>query len=955
MAENVDIIVRLKDAASKGIRAIKGSMGELEKSVGSTRKILGSMVGTLGTLAATIGAGAFLGSAIKTFADFDTAIRSAGAVSNATAEELKDLSDAAKEMGKTTKFSAVQAADGLKLLGMAGFETKESIEALPGVLNLAAAAGTDIATSADIATNVLSGFGLEVENLGQVNDVLVKTFTSSNTAVQELGESFKYVGPLFKAVGGNFEELFATIGKLGDVGIKGSQAGTALKGALQQLLNATPEQIKLQKELGERIGQTSLEVLDAQGSFVGYTRIVEQLSKAGVNGSQILKLFGTEAGPAMAALVGQGSESIKELQTAIEEAGGISEEVAKKMGAGLGGAILEAKSAFEAVKIAIGEAFSEDLIQGIRVARDWLIDLVDVIKELKENGTIEAWATVTKIGFGTVTTSAKIAWAAVKEVVKVFTALGLLATGQVSAAGEALKDLGSDFVAVAESMRQEVEKSEGTRFFKIDTSTGEITEEVNAVGELIKKAVKTGPIGQGVKEASKELSEALVPKAAPVEALLKAEMTKLSALLSLESTKIEDSYERGLIDLETYYNERAKIIQRKMEQEIQLLSQKASSETDLGKKELLNAQIFAKEQELQAALLSLETERYREQDRLAQERLSKDQALNQLKLKAEQALADQKKRLANDPAYGLQGQFSEELANLQTKHNAELEEINNFYVRKLDMLRQQKAAEAEIEAIADEQKKMIDDQKRMQREEEFRLEQDQQSRLVNFQLNNYANLAGGMADTLSNAYELIGKENKEMFYAMKAAAIAEAVIKTAQAVVSAYATAGNPYLGIAMAAIVGAAGAVQVAKIASQSYAEGGLIAGQSPTKTSDDKLINATSGEFMQPVDTVDYYGLGVMEALRRRAIPKDMFTGFNMPSIKYGHRQFAEGGAVTPASGIPDPNDVKKEGQKTNIVNVLDPAVFEQWSASTPGQKNIMNVISQNAFEVRQMILGN
>ena len=123
--------------------------------------------------------------------DFDASMRRVAAVSGATGEEFKTLTETAKELGATTQFSASQAASGMEFLAKAGFDTNEVLQAIPGTLQLAAAASLDLGTAADIVTNVLTGFGLEVRELTRVNDVLVKTFTSSNTNLIELGESMK--------------------------------------------------------------------------------------------------------------------------------------------------------------------------------------------------------------------------------------------------------------------------------------------------------------------------------------------------------------------------------------------------------------------------------------------------------------------------------------------------------------------------------------------------------------------------------------------------------------------------------------------------------------------------------------------------------------------------------------------------------------------------------------------
>ena len=297
---------------------------------------------------------------IRLFADFDDTMRRVGAVTNATSEELLMMRDAAKEAGSTTRFTASQAAEGLLYLGMAGFSARQSTEALPNVLRLAAAGSTDLGRAADITTNILTGYGMRVEDLGRVNDVLVKTFTSSNSTLEELGYAFSYVGPIAKSAGLRFEETAALLGKLHDAGIKGERAGTALRGAISRLLRPV-------RGTGKAIEELGLEIYDSTGKIRPMTDILAELQEKGATTGQVIKLFGVEAGPGMASLIGQGADSISRFQGELNNAGGTAERVAEEMEAGLGGAMREMTSATEGLWLEIGEALAPTLQQ---LARD---------------------------------------------------------------------------------------------------------------------------------------------------------------------------------------------------------------------------------------------------------------------------------------------------------------------------------------------------------------------------------------------------------------------------------------------------------------------------------------------------------------------------------------------------------------------------------------------------------
>lgn len=271
------------------------------------------------------------------------------AVSGATEAELKSFSDQAKELGATTQFSASQAADAMTFLAMAGFKADEIVGAMPGTLQLAAAAQLDMADAADIVSNVLAGYGMEVEELSRVNDVLVKTFTSANTDLRQLGEAMKYAGPIATAAGVQFEEAAAAIGMLGNAGIQGSMAGTSLRGAISRILAPT-------KSMTDAMNAAGLSFTDAQGRILPLADIIEQLEPHADDAGLMMELFGQRAGPAMAALVSQGSDGLRELTEELRNSGGTAEEIAASQMKGFNGAILELKSAFEALQIAIAES-----------------------------------------------------------------------------------------------------------------------------------------------------------------------------------------------------------------------------------------------------------------------------------------------------------------------------------------------------------------------------------------------------------------------------------------------------------------------------------------------------------------------------------------------------------------------------------------------------------------------
>ena len=383
----IELILKVKDMSKadldKAQKNISGLKGAADSVAGSVLNLKNAFIGLGGTVV--------LGSIAKEFTQFDDMMRQAGAVSSATGQQMAEMTAVAKEMGATTRYTATDAATGLKMMGMAGFTASQQITALPGVLQLAAAGSMDLGQAADIATNVLTAYGMQANEIGRVNDVMVKAFTSSNSTLQELGEGFKYVAPIAKGLGTNFENLVGTLGALHNAGIKGSMAGTTLRSVLDALYNPTNDEAQLLSELSARIGGVGLQIKDSEGNFVGFTELVRQLENSSIGADEALKLFGLRAGPGMAALISQGSGALAEMDKKLLESGGTAARIAKEMEAGLGGAWRSLISAWEGLKIALGEGFEAGLKSAVEYLRDLFRDLAGTIEQLKTSGTLQAW------------------------------------------------------------------------------------------------------------------------------------------------------------------------------------------------------------------------------------------------------------------------------------------------------------------------------------------------------------------------------------------------------------------------------------------------------------------------------------------------------------------------------------------------------------------------------------
>ena len=195
----------------------------------------------------------------------------------------------------------------MTFLAMAGFDAQQTMAAMPGILNFAAASGTDLATSADIASNILSGLGMKASKTGKLVDVMAKATASANMNVTELGEAMKMSAPMAKTAGLSMQGMTAILGKMADAGIKGSLAGTGLRAGIVKLLKPTTEAKQALRNLGVGITETD-------GTMRNFIDILADLEKGGASATDMIDIFGQRSGPALMASMSGGVGAIKELK-----------------------------------------------------------------------------------------------------------------------------------------------------------------------------------------------------------------------------------------------------------------------------------------------------------------------------------------------------------------------------------------------------------------------------------------------------------------------------------------------------------------------------------------------------------------------------------------------------------------------------------------------------------------
>lgn len=262
------------------------------------------------SLIAVAAATAILAATVQVGAGFEQSIANVGSVANASEQQLKTLSRAARDQAKISVFTASQVADAQYFLASAGLEVNQVIDAQTGVMNLAAATQSDLAQTSEIVTASLAQFGLAAESSVRVANVYSAAISGSQATMQKLGDAMRYVGPVANALDQDIESTTAAIALLFNAGFKGEQAGTILRASLIALQ-------KPSKEAADVIENVGLKINNSNGTFVGFESIIDQLAKKQLTLNEAATIFGAEAAPGMLALVKQGSNAYRKMRDEI--------------------------------------------------------------------------------------------------------------------------------------------------------------------------------------------------------------------------------------------------------------------------------------------------------------------------------------------------------------------------------------------------------------------------------------------------------------------------------------------------------------------------------------------------------------------------------------------------------------------------------------------------------------
>lgn len=338
--------------------------------------------------------------AIKMGADFEAGMSEVQAISGASGKDLAALTAKAKEMGAATKFSATESAEALKYMAMAGWKTKQMTAGLPGIMNLAAASGEDLATVSDIVTDSMTAFGLQAKEAGHFADVLAKASSSSNTNVGMMGATFKYVAPIAGSMKYSIEDTATAIGLMANAGIKGEQAGTTLRAVLTRL-------VKPPKDAAAALDELGVSAKNSDGTMKPLREVIGDLREkfAGLNDSQkaqyAASIAGQEAMSGLLAIVNASPSDFDKLTKAIDKSDGSAEKMAKTMQNNLKGQITILKSSLEGLGIEIYDNVKKPLTNAAKAGIKAVNSLTAKVKKGGIKAIIPAETITALKNFGT--------------------------------------------------------------------------------------------------------------------------------------------------------------------------------------------------------------------------------------------------------------------------------------------------------------------------------------------------------------------------------------------------------------------------------------------------------------------------------------------------------------------------------------------------------------------------
>lgn len=377
--KDAELTAKIQELTEEQKRAAEGA-GEFGNAGVQAIEAVGGAIAAAGITEAMKSIADAYMECVEVAGNFEQAMSAVEAIANSNTSEMAALTAEAKELGATTKFTAQQSANAMEYMAMAGWDAREMLNGMDGVINLAAAAGEDLAQVSDIVTDNLSAFGLKASDTAHFADVLAAAAANSNTNISIMGETFKSSSSVAGALGYSVEDVAVMVGLMANNAVKGSRAGTALRNIFNGLLGGVTL-------TAEAFGELDYSAVNSDGSMKGLMETVKDLrgyfdemtEAERVNNA--MAIAGMRGYNGLLAILNATDEDFQSLYASINDCSGAAERMAKVKLDNLNGDITLANSAMEALQSTIGEQFNPELRELTQLKTELLNGLNDFIIE----------------------------------------------------------------------------------------------------------------------------------------------------------------------------------------------------------------------------------------------------------------------------------------------------------------------------------------------------------------------------------------------------------------------------------------------------------------------------------------------------------------------------------------------------------------------------------------------
>lgn len=340
------IVIRIvgKDAFATKLNTVGKEIGQFGKQMQSVGR---NMSMYLSAPMAVFGA-----HTLKTAGDFQYGMNRVKAITGATGDDFALLKNKAMELGESTIFTANQVTEGMQLMAQAGMGVENTYKGVGTVLNNASANMIEMGESAGITAGLMRAYKKPVEELVDVTDIMTKTSISSLSNFTELADAFLYAGPTAAAMGKTLEETAGVLGVLANGMLKGSMAGTAMRGMMAKLTAPSAQAVEIMQSLGISYD----DILDKKGNLRSFVDVVKAFENTSITAGEVLQIFGLRAGPGFQVMLNTGSKGVQDMMDTVKDFGGTTDRIAKIQLEGFKGQMWKLKSAFEGFELAIAES-----------------------------------------------------------------------------------------------------------------------------------------------------------------------------------------------------------------------------------------------------------------------------------------------------------------------------------------------------------------------------------------------------------------------------------------------------------------------------------------------------------------------------------------------------------------------------------------------------------------------